>query len=562
MTDAGRGEAFIADAKRHNEWWTGTVPADLREAASLTPRSDFHNLLKTTNEHRDSGVDNLVYQIHGQTGIGKTTLLRQLIAALLESVEFPASGHDLDIVNSVAPRQILYVPLEASQYHLEQPAVAIDRLRQVVNYFDSHVAPRRGRKFILLDDVGALDLEEDRRESLLELVDQRTYLYLTGIVRSQVNLETDPYTDEVEEFEGPWPVLPMKFVDTVRYRAEASGSELNIDSEVGEQVEAYQSDRLPGPFPIKSVRTALNLRDGPPALDEAISVLDDLYFTHFSSEQRDSLHEAARNYLRSGGTVDQTTNPSVRNELTRSHFLLYLYKELSEFESIQKPENLHKLSSIAASRAGEELRYTDISDRIGVDRRTVDTYLNALDEGIAVSESHDYSLRRHRRTRLYLRNPRHVVLLSQRQEHYGFEKYDELDVLNHEFEHKLARTVAFDHAKRLAYFIGAVDVEYCETDSGLVDYVLHREGHVLPFVLSYHPYTEHAQRIAAEFDPSVGQHTKPDSEELRELDYEAPCRFIITDSLPRGVVENGSLVGREEGVDICYLPYWLFLMIC
>ncbi|WP_265112044.1 ATP-binding protein [Halosolutus halophilus] len=562
MTDAGSEEEFIADAKRHNEWWSEDRPATVVEAASLTPRSDFHQLLKTVDEARQNGTENLVYQIYGQTGIGKTTLFQQLIAALLDTTDFPEGGRDHEIVGSVSPRQILYVPLEASLYHLERPDDAITRLKQVVDYFDSHVAPRRGRKYILLDDVGALNLEEDERDELLDLVNQRTYLFLTGIVASQVDLKTGSDADEIDAFEGPTPVLPMKFVDTVQHRAAEGGFQVDFGSEFRERLEAYQSDGLPGPAPIKAVRRSLDLRDGGASIDDAIASLDELYFEHLSPSQRDDLHDASREYLQIGGTVHRAGDASVRNELTKSHFLLYLYKELAKHESIQKPENLHKLSSIAASQAGEELRYTDISDRIGVDRRTVDSYLEALDEGIAVSESHDYSLRRYRRTRLYLRNPRHVVLLSQRQEHYGFEEYSHESTLNHEFEYKLARTVAFDHAKRLAFTVGAYDVEYCETESGLVDYVLQRVGHVLPFVLSYHPYTDAAEQTAVEFDPSAGQHTKPDSEELQDYNYEAPCRFIITDSLPKDVLEQGSLRVSRDDNDICYLPYWVFLLIC
>jgi len=185
-----------------------------------------------------------------------------------------------------------------------------------------------------------------------------------------------------------------------------------------------------------------------------------------------------------------------------------------------------------------------------------------LDEGISVTESHDYTLRRYRRTRLYLRNPRHLTLLSQRQEHHGFEAYERQDTLNHEFEYKLARTVAFDHAKRLAFNVGAYDVEYTETESGLVDYILHRNGHVLPFILSYHPHTGNAETIAEEFTPESGQHTESDSEELQEFNYQAPYRFVITDSLPKSVAESESLVTQRGETRICYLPFWLFLLIC
>jgi predicted AAA+ superfamily ATPase len=562
MTEESRAEDFIADAERHNEWWSEGVGQDLEEATNLTPRSDFHKVLEAVHEQDKKGTDNLVYPIYGSTGIGKTTLLYQLIAALIGTTEFPPKDPEFDIVSSTSPRQILYLPLEESQYHLERPNEGIERLKQVIDYFYTHIAPRHGRKYILLDDVDILNLDENEKETLLEFVNEDTYLFLTGIVRDQVNLRELTKADKIDHVERPWGVLPMKFVDTIGHPEDEGGLNVDFNHEFREQLESLRSDRRSGPNPIKDVRRELNLKSSDTGIDSAIESLNSLYFDFFDSSERDDLHDAARDYLRKGGTLHQTDRSSVRNEIVRSHFLLYLYKGLAKYGSIQNPENLHRLSSIAASQGGEELQYTEISDRIGVDRRTVDSYLDILDDGIAVTESHDYSLRRHRRTRLYLRNPRHVVLLSQRQEHFGFEEYSQQNDLNFDFEYKLARTVAFDHAMRLSFAVKAYEVEYCPTDAGLVDYVLHREGKVLPFILSYHPHTESAEQIATEFDPSVGQHTEDDSEDLRELDYEAPYRFIITDSLPKEVRENGSLVIEKDDVSICYLPFWLFLLIC
>jgi len=247
----------------------------------------------------------------------------------------------------------------------------------------------------------------------------------------------------------------------------------------------------------------------------------------------------AREYLQKGGIFLRATETPVKTNSSDHISSCISIRELAEYESIQRPENLHRIASLAASQAGNELRYTDISDQLEVDRRTVDSYLSVLDDGLSVSESHDFSLQRHRRTRLYLRNPRHVVLLSQRQEHHGFETYEKTGSLNHEFEYKTARTVAFDHAKRLAWRVGGSgdedpQVEYFETESGTVDYILHNEdGVVAPFVLSYHPHAGNADEIAVEFDPTVGKHPRPGGEELLDIDYEAPYRFIIADSLPK-----------------------------
>jgi len=562
MSEESRAEDFIADAERHNLWWSEGIGRDLEDVIDRTPRSDFHEVLRAVHERDEEGTNSLVYPIYGPTGIGKTTLLYQLVGALIETSRFPPKDPGFDIVSSVSPRQILYIPLEDSLYHLERPAEGIERLKQVVDYFDTHIAPRQGRKYILLDDVDTLNLNESEKETLLEFVNEDTYLFLTGIVRDQVNLEEESKADEIDHIENPWGVLPMKFVDTIGHPEEDGGLSVDFSAEFRDQLESFRSDRLSGPNPIQDVRDGFNLKSSDFGIESAIESLNSLYFDSFDPSKRDNLHDAARDYLRKGGTLHQTDNASVRNELVRSHFLLYLYKGLAKYGSIQNPENLHRLSSIAASQAGNELKYTEISDRIGVDRRTVDSYLDVLDDGIAVTESHDYSLRRHRRTRLYLRNPRHVVLLSQRQEHFGFEGYTQQNVLNHEFEYKLARTVAFDHAMRLAFSVKAYDVEYCPTDAGLIDYILHRDGKVLPFILSYHPHTESAEQIATEFDPSVGQHTEGGSEDLLDLDYEAPYRFIITDSVPKKILEKESLVVKKDDMNICYLPYWLFLLIC
>nr|WP_274322815.1 AAA family ATPase [Halosimplex aquaticum] len=561
--------SFLEDAKQHNQWWDGETgsPSDLTEVTELEPRSDVVNCLKQLDREHDGETDGLVYPIYGPTGIGKTTLLLQIVAALLreDTVAFDPSHRDLELVGSIDPRQVLYIPLEDSLYHLEPSEDAMAALGNVVDYFYTHIAPRTGRKFILLDDVGALRLEGEEKQQLLDLIDDDTSLVVTGIVESEVNMEEVTGSDEVQ-VKWARPMLPMKFIDTVQHGVYNKSVFEDVDSDLASIVETHRTTSFDEDNSlISDVRN--NLSDAT-ALPDAIEALEDLHYNVLSEADRDGLHEAARRYLQKGGLFQRVPDYSVNNELVHSHFLLYLYKELAQYESIKNPENLHRLASLAASRAGQELKYTDISERLGVDRRTVDTYLSLLDEGLSVSESHDYSLQRYRRTRLYLRNPRHVVLLSQRQEHFGFESYEPTGRLNHDFEYKLARTVGFDHAKRLAYqveddFEGEdPQVEYCETEAGTVDYVLRNDELVLPFVLSYHPHTDASTSIATAFDPSVGKHPQEDGEDLIDLEYQAPFRFIVTDSLPKDLVKSESLVIERDGWKLCYLPYWLFLLIC
>jgi len=557
MDQTAGSEAFIDDAEHHNAWWNDGTSRNLETAMELPSRSDLHQLLKAIDGGRSDGTDSLVYPIYGQTGVGKTTLLYQFIGAIMETTEFEPGGRDFDILSAVSPRQILYVPLEAGLYHLERAEDAIQQVQSVIDYFQSHVAQWDERQYIILDDIGTLDLDAEGKRALLDYVDEETYLLLTGIVASQVDVRE--IANEDTEAYYPRSVLTVKFIDFLKHSTHERGPSVPIGDDLAERIGRFQSSTLDGPHPIKTARHAFGTGDGD--ADTAVSLLEELYFDYFSSSERHTLHDAATEYLRSGGAFYQSERADVRNELVKSHYLLYLYKEIADYKSIQQPEHLHRLASLAASHAGEELQYTDISDRLAVDRRTVDGYLDALDEGIAVTESQEYSLRRHRRTRLYLRNPRHVVLLSRRAEHYGFEQDDEAP-LNRDFEYKLARTVAYDHAMRLAFSIGAYDVEYCETDGGTVDYILQRKETVYPFVLSYHPHGANAESIALAFDPSSGQHAKSDSEELYEYEYNAPYHFILTDSMPRDLLDDETLVRERDNTRLCYVPFWLFLLIC
>lgn len=562
MTDSSTtAEEFISDAEYHNPWWSNTAGVDeLRAVTELKERSDLHRLLDGLERAHEAETKTLVHAIYGQTGIGKTTMLRQLVAALIDDdvVDYSPGTRDRTLVGSVSPRQLLYLPLESSLYHLEPAETALDRLQSVVDYFDAHVAPRRGVKYLILDDIGSLSLDElGGLDRLQALVDDRTYLFVSGIVAPQVAIDDDSWSDAVEKIYGPYPMLPMKFIDAVK-----QGHVVDFHDEqaqtLAETLEVHQSNGLIH----RARKENLKHRD----VDGLVEALSTLYFDELDAVDRDILHEAARVYLRRGGSFHTVDDDRVRNDLVRSHFLLYLYKELAQYHSVQRPENLHRLGSLAASRAGEELRYTTLSDQLGVDRRTVDSYLSILDDGLAVGESHDFALQRYRRTRLYLRNPRHAVLLSQRHEHHGFEAYKDVGTLNAEFEYTLARTVGFDHAKRLAWSLPGdeterVSVEYAETESGTVDYVLHGDGLVLPFVLSYQPYAADSEAIAREFDPSSGSHFDQSGEELLDVEYEAPYRFVVTDALPRDVRQSSSLVVDHDSVRLCYLPYWLFLLL-
>jgi len=547
---------YVADAERHNEWWSAprTPPSDLTAVNDLPTRSDLHRLLERTNTLQADDVATAHYGIFGQTGIGKTTLLQQFIAALLpdDTIPFSPSRRDHAITGAIDPRQILYLPLEESLYHATPPTQALDALINVIEYHHTRIAPRNQTRFVILDDIGALNLSDSGKRDLVDALDDHTYLYTTGIVRDQVTLPGQPFDETI----GPIAMLPMKFIDALKQSGYGTAGPGDLTPDLADTLEHHQSSEQDGLLHHAKKQALKEDRDVAAAVESLEQFHDDV----LSREDRDVLADAARDYLRTGGLLFRAKPADVRNDLVKSHFLLYLYKELARYEAIKQPENLHRLCAIIANSSDSELNYNAISDALGVDRRTVDTYFAALDDGLAVTESHDYSLQRHRRTRPYLRNTRHVVSFSQRDTHYGYESFTTDGAPNPDFEYTLARTAGFDHAMRFAHGINADQtVEYAELDPGTIDYILRLPDRadqlILPFALEYAPHGRDAESALEGFDPTTGKHLDQDGVPL-EATYRAPYRFLITD---RDV--QGSLTEDQNAFTLCRLPFWLYLLL-
>jgi len=62
----------------------------------------------------------------------------------------------------------------------------------------------------------------------------------------------------------------------------------------------------------------------------------------------------------------------------------YLYKDLLMIEQIKKPALLEKLLKALALQIGNEVRYTEIGETIGSDRKTVEKYIDLLEKAFVV----------------------------------------------------------------------------------------------------------------------------------------------------------------------------------
>lgn len=555
--DEARERRFIDECHAWNPWWEEDFEK-LERTSKLHPRSDLYTLLPTIDHAvAEPETGTRLIGCVGQTGIGKTTLLNHLLATVIDIPElgFEVQRREYEIVDSYDPVDVLYLPLEQSLYNLERPEDALDIIRRIAQYHRTRLAANPDEVLLLVDDLGAVDADPEAvGELLLELVGARTQIVYTARIDDQIDFGTA----ESEWGRTQVPLLPIKFIDFAQSQSETDQARELETLQAGESTEARDD---PEKLTIQDIRRPLQGDPDPEAFAEN---LERLCFDILTAEQRRTIANHAREYFRQGGFPRQftfgKTSPladETTNELFRSNLELFLYKELAAARSIERPANLLQLCGLAATPETNEYGYRELAERLGVDRRTVQDYLRALEDVIALTESRNYALQRHRKTRLYLREPRHVVVLSQRHAHEGFESLGGRYPYNPTFERVLCKTVLFDHAMRLNYNSGLTpEIEFAETEAGDVEYILRKDTTVLPMVLDYEPRPGSAVEAATAFDPSTGTHEAVDGE------YRAPVRFVLTDGLPADQREAQSLLTERDGITICHVPVWAFLLVC
>lgn len=69
----------------------------------------------------------------------------------------------------------------------------------------------------------------------------------------------------------------------------------------------------------------------------------------------------------------------------------YLYKDILAFSSIRKPELLEKLLQALALQVGNEVSYNELSQILGIDKNTVSTYIEILQQGYVIFKLKSFS---------------------------------------------------------------------------------------------------------------------------------------------------------------------------
>ena len=69
----------------------------------------------------------------------------------------------------------------------------------------------------------------------------------------------------------------------------------------------------------------------------------------------------------------------------------YLYKDLFSYKGLKKPDLIQKLVRALALQLGSEVSYNELSNLLGVDRGTIETYINLLEKCFVVFRLDSFS---------------------------------------------------------------------------------------------------------------------------------------------------------------------------
>lgn len=458
---------YDVNPRSENPWWDSGDVSD-SEYYSEERRSDFEYKLDHVQSSR-------FVALAGAAGSGKTTMLHQIVHELID--------------DGVPPQNVMYLPLGNPRFQIGEGVI-----REAVNEFATYywrrdADPRQG--YVLVDDAHASTRWSEQVRASLEQFETLTIaVTLPTLARAQ--------TDSIESLgvETEQDVLlPTKFYDYVTEELDVrldKDARYDVRDALAHAVTTGESERL----------------------HSSIAALES------SVVDVNRVQRAVMDYIRGSHREVLGSTVGVNMELT-------VFRDIPRYQQFDDRNDLQALCVIAAMNPGQTLGLKDLSEVLACDRRTLQRYIDILEDFFLLTPSYQYEHERRRSVRLYLRDP---LLLG------SLLDIDLTGLLSNDAERRLTTVTVFDHLKRLgfSYLNHNAEVQFWESGGVSVDYVIETDdGTPIPFV---------TESTSGERAPT---------NRIETFCSEHDCEF-------------GVRIGRDvdpsiEG-NVVALPFWLFLL--
>ena len=97
------------------------------------------------------------------------------------------------------------------------------------------------------------------------------------------------------------------------------------------------------------------------------------------------------NRLIMGMYPEVITDPNESKDLIKELAESYLYKDILTYQGIRSPEALERLVQALALQIGSEVSYNELAGTAGIDKKTVDTYIQILEKAFVIFRLNPFS---------------------------------------------------------------------------------------------------------------------------------------------------------------------------
>lgn len=88
---------------------------------------------------------------------------------------------------------------------------------------------------------------------------------------------------------------------------------------------------------------------------------------------------------------DVLNNPGMERDILSNLTNSYLFKDIFSYGNTRKPEIIEKLTEALAFQIGNEVNYSELSQIVGVDKKTISNYIDLLEKAFIIFRLRSYS---------------------------------------------------------------------------------------------------------------------------------------------------------------------------